>query len=141
MLLTTIFYKAILKSIMKVKSVAGIVAYVKDTKKTAAFYEKLGFIFEKREPDHISVRLNWFWIDFHSQDKEDKSEFQKEAKLTNKGAGLFLYISVDDVDEFYSGLIKKGLKPSSKPRDWPWGNREFVIRDPDGYKLVFFKRK
>lgn len=24
------------------------------------------------------------------------------------------------------------------PRDWPWGNREFVLKDPDGYKLVFW---
>ena len=123
------------------KSVAGIVCYVKDINKTAKFYETLGFQFSKREPDNISVRLNWFWIDFHPQDKEDKPEFQKEANLSNKGAGLFLYISVENVDDFYKSLLSKGLKPSSKPRDWPWGNREFVIRDPDGYKLVFFKRK
>ncbi len=118
-----------------------MVCYVKDIKKTAKFYEALGFQFEKREPDHVSIRLNWFWIDFHPQDKEDKPEFQKEANLNNKGAGLFLYICVENVDDFYNGLLAKRLKPSSKPRDWPWGNREFVIRDPDGYKLVFFKRK
>jgi catechol 2,3-dioxygenase-like lactoylglutathione lyase family enzyme len=125
---------------MKLKSVAGLVCYVKDTAKTAEFYDALGFHFDKREPDHLSIRLNWFWIDFHSQDKEDKLEFQKEANLKNKGAGLFLYISVDDVDEFYEGVLAKGLKPSSQPRNWPWGNREFALRDPDGYKLIFFKR-
>ena len=123
------------------KSVAGMVCYVKDIHKTAKFYKALGFQFESQEPDHVSIRLNWFWIDFHSQDKEEKAEFKKEAKLRNKGAGLFLYISVEDVDAFYKDLVKKGLKPSSKPRDWPWGNREFIIRDPDGYKLVIFKRK
>ena len=123
------------------KSVTGIVCYVKDINKTAKFYEALGFQFDKREPDHVSIRLNWFWIDFHPQDKEDKPEFQKEAELSNKGAGLFLYISVENVDDFYKSLLSKGLKPSNEPRDWPWGNREFVIRDPDGYKLVFFKRK
>lgn len=116
---------------MKMKSVAGIVCYVKDINRTAKFYEALGFQFDKREPD-VSIRLNWFWIDFHPQDKEDKPEFQKEANLSNKGAGLFLYISVENVDDFYKGLLAKELKPSSKPRDWPWGNREFVIRDPDG---------
>lgn len=126
---------------MKLKSIAGIVCHVKDMQKTAAFYEALGFQFSKRESDHISIRLNWFWIDFHLQDKEDKPEFIKEANLSNKGAGLYLYISVDDVDDCYKDLLSKGLKPSSEPRDWPWGNREFVIRDPDGYKLVFFKRK
>lgn len=126
---------------MKMKSVSGLVCYVKDIAQTAEFYEKLGFTFEKREPDHLSIRLNWFWMDFHPQDMEDKPDFQKEANLENKGAGLFIYISVENVDEFYQGAVEKGLKPSSEPRDWPWGNREFVIRDPDGYKLVFFKRK
>lgn len=125
---------------MKLVSVAGVVCYVKDTKKTAVFYKKLGFKFHKRTPEHVSIYLNWFWMDFHPQNKEDKPEFQKEANLKNKGAGLFLYIRVDDVDKVYNTLIKKGLKPSSKPRDWPWGNREFVIRDPDGYKLVFFNK-
>ncbi|MES2215777.1 MAG: VOC family protein [Patescibacteria group bacterium] len=122
------------------KSISGIVCYVKDIKKTAQFYKKLGFTVEKDTPDHLSIRLNWFWIDFHPQDKEDKPEFQKEANLDHKGAGLFLYINVEDVDDFYKNLRAKKLKPSSKPRDWPWGNREFVIKDPDGYKLVFYKR-
>lgn len=124
----------------EMEKVSGIVCYVKDTQKTADFYERLGFEFDKREPGHVSVYLGSFWLDFHPQDKEDKPEFQKEANLSNKGAGLFLYISVDNVDQFYAGLTTKGLRPSSEPRDWPWGNREFVIRDPDGYKLVFFQR-
>jgi len=125
---------------MKMKSVSGLVCYVKDTAATAEFYETLGFDFYKREPDHISIHLNWFWIDFHPQDKENKPDFQQEANLESKGAGLFIYISVENVDEFYEGVLAKGLTPSSQPRDWPWGNREFALRDPDGYKLVFFQR-
>jgi hypothetical protein len=42
---------------------------------------------------------------------------------------------IDYVDAYYRDLIAKGLKPSSEPR-----NREFVICDPDGYKLVFFNK-
>ncbi|MBI2421096.1 MAG: VOC family protein [Candidatus Levybacteria bacterium] len=126
---------------MKIKSVSGIVCYVKDLNKSAKFYETLGFEIKKKDSDHITVYSNWFWIDFIPADKENKPEFKKEAKLEGKGAGLYLYLSVDDVDEFYKDLISKGLKPSSEPRDWPWGNKEFVIRDPDGYKLVIFKRK
>lgn len=130
------------------KSVSGVVCYVKDAAKTADFYEKLGFTFKKREADYVSVRLNWFWIDFVPADTEQKPEFKKEATAEKKGTGMFLYISVDDVDAFYQALLDKGLQPSSEPRDWPvglpdgrQGNREFVIRDPDGYKLVFFKKK
>jgi catechol 2,3-dioxygenase-like lactoylglutathione lyase family enzyme len=125
---------------MKMKSIAGIVCYVKDTARTAKFYEALGFTVTKNEPGHLSIRLNWFWVDFHPQDKEDKPEFQQEANLDHKGAGLFLYVNVEDVDEFYKGVLAKGLKPSSEPKDWEWGNREFILRDPDGYKLVFFKK-
>ncbi len=126
---------------MKLRSVSGFVCYVKDIEKTAKFYEDLGFRIDTHKPDHLSLRLNWFWIDFHPQDKEDKPDFQKEAVLEPKGAGIFVYLSVDDVDEFYKYLVSNGYKPSSELRDWPWGNREFVIRDPDGYKLVIFKKK
>jgi len=126
---------------MKIKSVSGVTCYVKDLDKTAQFYEKLGFEIKKRDSKHVTVYSNWFWIDFVSAKGEDKPEFQKEAHLDHKGAGVFLYLSVDNVDEFYKHVLFKGLKPSSEPRDWPWGNREFVLRDPDGYKLVFFKRK
>jgi len=126
---------------MKLKSAAGIVCYMKDVPKTVKFYESLGFTFKKNKPTHATGYINWFWIDFLQIDKEDKPGFEEEAKSASKGAGQFLYLRVDDVDEAYKSLTTKGLEPSSKPKDWPWGNREFVIRDPDGYKLVIFKRK
>ena len=125
---------------MKIKSVAGVTCYVKNVSRTAKFYETLGFAFRKREPHHATAYLNWFWIDFLSIDKEARADFRKEAKLAHKGAGVFLYLSVENVDDFYEGLLSKGLKPSTKPQDSPWGNREFVVRDPDGYQLVVFKR-
>lgn len=65
---------------MKMSSISGIVCYVNDTAKTAAFYETLGFII-KNELVHLSIRLNWFWIGFSSANEEDKPEFQKEANL------------------------------------------------------------
>ena len=126
---------------MKLKAASGYACYVKDLKKTAEFYEKLGLQIKKRNSDRLIVYLNWYRIDFMTANKDDRPEFQKEANLDNKGAGIFLYFSVDNVDETYKEMLAVGLKPSSEPRDWPWGNREFVIRDPDGYKLVIFKRK
>jgi catechol 2,3-dioxygenase-like lactoylglutathione lyase family enzyme len=125
---------------MKMNSISGFTCYVKDIKKTTDFYEALGFVVARREPAHLLIRLNWFTVSFHQQNAEEKPEFQKEANLENKGAGLFINIKVENVDEFYEGVVAKGMKPSSEPRDWPWGNREFVLRDPDGYKLVFFNK-
>lgn len=81
------------------------------------------------------------WIKLCVVDKESHPDFQKEAHLDHKGSGVFLSIKVDDADASYQEVVAKGIKPSSEPRDWPWGNREFVVRDPDGYKLVFFQKK
>jgi catechol 2,3-dioxygenase-like lactoylglutathione lyase family enzyme len=44
---------------------------------------------------------------------------------------------------FYETLgfeIRK-REAKTKPQDQPWGNREFMLHDPDGYHLVIFKRK
>jgi catechol 2,3-dioxygenase-like lactoylglutathione lyase family enzyme len=125
---------------MKLDSIAGLVCYVEDLNKTAVFYEALGFRFGKRTPNSLTVYLNWFWVEFCAQDLEDKAEFQKEAHLDPRGAGMFVCVKVEDVDAFYEGVVAKGLQPSSEPRNWSWGRREFVLRDPDGYKLVFFQK-
>ena len=126
---------------MKLKAASGYACYVKDLNKTAEFYEKLGLQIKTRSADRLIVYLNWYRIDFVAIDKENKPDIQKEASLENKGAGIFLYFSVDNVDETYKEVLSMGLKPVSEPQDMSWGNREFIIRDPDGYKIVLFKRK
>lgn len=126
---------------MKIKSVSGFTCYVKNLSKTIKFYETMGFKFRKRDQLHAIAYSNWFWIDFLSAEKETRADWRKEAKASGKGAGAFICLSVDDVDAFYKFLVSKKLKPSMKPQDSPFGNREFVIQDPDGYRLVIFKRK
>ncbi|HUG33149.1 MAG TPA: VOC family protein [Anaerolineales bacterium] len=46
-----------------------------------------------------------------------------------------------DQPETFHIRHSKGLKPAAKPQDQPWGNREFLLRDPDGFTLIIFKRK
>ena len=50
-----------------------------------------------------------------------------------------MYINVDDVDQKFLQLVALGLNPTTKPKDWDWGNREFILKDPDGYKLCFWQ--
>lgn len=126
---------------MKAKSVSGIGFYVQDIARTAEFYEMLGFRVGERTDNYLKVYLNWFWLQFNTVSGEDKPEFRAEANAEPKGGGLYINIAVDDVDEVYKAVVAKGYKPSSEPRDWPWGAREFVLRDPDGYKLVLFQKK
>lgn len=126
---------------MKAKSVSGLGFYVQDIAKTAKFYEMLGFRVGERSDTYLKVYLNWFWMQFNAASSADKPEFQIEANAQPKGGGLYINIAVNNVDDAYKEVVAKGYKPSSEPRDWPWGTREFVLRDPDGYKLVFFQKK
>lgn len=125
---------------MKLKSVSGITLYVSDLDRTIKFYQDLGFTKITFDEKHASFGLNWFTLDFVASQKEEKEEFKEEANAQNRGSGVYFNINTDNVDEIYKELIKKGYGPSSEPRDWPWGNREFVLRDPDGYKLVFSQK-
>jgi catechol 2,3-dioxygenase-like lactoylglutathione lyase family enzyme len=126
---------------MKVNSISGITCYVEDLSRTAEFYEAIGFRRGKEEPDRVTFYVNWFFVTFIAQDREDDAELRKEAELPTKGSGLFVYIKVDDVEDFHRAVLSKGMKPVGEPKVRPSGNREFVLRDPDGYKLVFFQKK
>lgn len=113
-----------------------LLLYVSNLNETADFYEKLGFNIRERNDSYLVVGVDDF--ELHCYDQA-KVHFKQDADRL-KGAGVFIYLLVDDVDKKYSELIAKGLKPSGKPTDWDWGNREFVIKDPNNYKIVVYKK-
>jgi catechol 2,3-dioxygenase-like lactoylglutathione lyase family enzyme len=117
---------------MKVNSISGLTCYVEDLARAAEFYESIGFRRGKEESDRIAFYVNWFFVTLVAQDR---------TGVGAKGAGLFLYIKVDDVEAFHKAVLSSGLKPAGEPERQPSGNREFVLQDPDGYNLVFFQKK
>jgi uncharacterized glyoxalase superfamily protein PhnB len=44
-----------------------------------------------------------------------------------------LHLEVDDVDEVYLALQRKGVKFADKPANRPWGNRMASFHDAEGY--------
>ena len=116
-----------------IKRLHSVLLYASDLDKTAEFYEKLGFPVQKSE-DAVRIKMGdftWSFID------ENKTEIKNETGLTPKGLGIYLYAEVDDVDEQYQ-LVKSKDVHSTEPKTWPWGKREVVVKDPDGYKIVFY---
>jgi catechol 2,3-dioxygenase-like lactoylglutathione lyase family enzyme len=126
---------------MKVNSISGITCYVEDLSRTAEFYEATGFRRGKEEPDRVTFYVNWFFVTFVAQEREDDPEARREAELPNKGSGLYIHVKVDDLDAYHDAVVSKGLRPAGEPRARHGGGRELVLRDPDGYKLVFFEKK
>jgi catechol 2,3-dioxygenase-like lactoylglutathione lyase family enzyme len=119
---------------MKVNSISGITCHVEDVAKAAEFYEMIGFRRGKEESDRVTFYVNWYWFSVTLIS-------QHQAEASTKGAGLFPYIKVDDVEEFHRAALSKALKPAGEPQRQHSGGREFVLRDPDGYNLVFFQKK
>jgi catechol 2,3-dioxygenase-like lactoylglutathione lyase family enzyme len=126
---------------MKVNSIAGVTCYVKDLARTADFYEAIGFRRGKEESDRATFYVNWFFVTFVAQDREEDEALRKEAEASTKGAGMSVYIKVDDIADHHQAVVAQGMKPEGEPERAPSGNREFALRDPDGYRLVFFQKK
>ena len=116
---------------MKINSISGVTYLVADIDKTAEFYEALGFRMGKREEGRLTCYVNWFSVTFVAED----------AAPSNKGAGVLLHLKVDDIDGCHTELVEAGMAPMGEPTKTAPGRREFVLRDPDGYELVFFAKK
>jgi uncharacterized glyoxalase superfamily protein PhnB len=119
--------------------ITNLLFWVQENKLSEKFYKKLGFDVTQSDDDHSVVTLGGFTIDLVSMRDEDP--FTRDSMDGDKGRGMYLYIRVDDVDAKHKELVALGLQPHTEPKDWPWGNREFVLKDPDGYKLCFWQPK
>jgi uncharacterized glyoxalase superfamily protein PhnB len=49
-----------------------------------------------------------------------------------QGQGLWVAVDVDDVDAAYARIQFMGVPIEMPPRDEPWGDRHFVVVDPNG---------
>ena len=113
---------------MKLISVSSLLYYVNDLEKTQKFYEDVGFQFDKGK-DKVVTYLNWFSIEF------------RQADQPQQDSGELVYIKVDSVEEMLERLKARGITPEGEPQNVGAGVTELLVRDPDGYKLVFFQKK
>jgi len=109
--------------------------FVKDVGRTGDFYEKLGFEVA-RSDDGARIKIGDFTLTFMD---EAKVQIDKEVGMKPKGLGIFTYVEVENVDEQFKRVVDNEIKPSSEPTSFPWGKREFAVKDPDGFKIVFYQ--
>lgn len=115
---------------MKPKSISALVYKVVDLDKTLAWYEGLGFRVAENNGRMAKVYVNWFSAEFHVT--SDINDQPKDGPL--------VLVSVD-IKDFYEAAIKAGYQPESELEDYGFGRREFSLRDPNGYLMVFFEKK
>jgi len=62
---------------------------------------------------------------------------QEDPRTTGSGAVLHMWVA--DLDAFHELLVGRGITPESPPGDRPWGDRDFMVVDPDGYRLTIIQ--
>ena len=90
---------------------------------------------------------NEFYLLLHTQNHEAEISFllpnhPSQQPFFHKpflGQGMYLTIEVDDVDDIYNDLKKKGVPIKIDIRNEPWGDRHFAIEDPNGIGIDIVK--
>lgn len=117
-----------------IKRIHSNLFYASDLQQTAKFYKLLGLPVQESE-DGVRVKIDDFTLAFLD---ENKTPIKNESGVKPKGTGIYTYVEVDDVDKYFEEIKKSGVEPRTEPKTWSWGKREFVVKDPDGYKFVFY---
>jgi catechol 2,3-dioxygenase-like lactoylglutathione lyase family enzyme len=104
-------------------SLEGLTFHVHDLERSREFYARIpGAVLEAHRPgDFALFRIGRARL----------------GLLHSKTTGLHLEVNTTNVDEFYELLIAAGVEPTGAPRDRPWGERTFNVRDPDGNLIEF----
>ncbi|MBI2356670.1 VOC family protein [Candidatus Dojkabacteria bacterium] len=63
-----------------------------------------------------------------------KPEVFKEEIPSSKVSAM---IDTDSIDEIVQICAKNNFEIASEPKEYYWGTREVVVKDPDGFILVF----
>jgi len=91
--------------------------------------------------DVLGFESTWTWDDpptFGSASKGGVTiMFNLQPELAKKIRGHQHGIKVDDADEHYRFHRSKGARFVSEIEEMPWGIREYIVEDLDGYHLRF----
>ena len=104
-------------------SFQGLTLHVQDVERSRDFYLRLpGVVLEHHRPGEFALlRIGEAWLG-----------------LIQLGArGFHLELTTPDLDRLYAHLRRKGLKPSGPPQKRSWGERTFLLIDPDGNRIEF----
>lgn len=118
--------------------------YVKDVRRSVEFYcgvlgfEHIGWWDDVRgsyvrewtssaTPDFVELRAGNLVLQLHAEGEEEPS---------GRVGGVVLHLEVEDADRYHQRVQECGGR-SERPKDQPWGWRQFFVTDPDGHRWAF----
>ena len=120
---------------------------VKNVARSAEWYRRmLGFSVEEAVPDAKNpafIRLSNGATAIMISDGSEALAGRRVPKATLEAISarkaqrvVSFYLHVDDgVDALYRSVRRKGAKIVQPPTDQPSGERELILKDPDGYEV------
>ena len=107
--------------------ISAITLLVTDMARSVPFYEDLGLTVTFGGPDatFTSLRLGTDYVNLSGGEGPPPGFWGR------------VVFHVDDQDTVYDWAVEAGHHPEFPPRDAPWNERYFHLRDPDGHELSF----
>jgi len=117
---------------------------ITDPKKSRAFYEALGFSFE-RDMDIVrngELEATLYFLGFPGQDEELELTFNHDGSTYDLGTGYgHVAIGVDDLDATLASLAEQGIEAEKPPYQVREGGSWLCfVRDPDGYRCELIEK-
>jgi lactoylglutathione lyase len=117
---------------------------ITDPAQSRAFYEALGFSFE-RDMDIVrngeKEATNYFFS-LGGQDSVLELTYNHDGRSYDLGTGYgHIAVGVDDLDGTLARLQEQGIEPEKPPYSIrEGGSRLCFVRDPDGYRIELIDR-
>lgn len=117
-----------------IQGLRTVVLYCADTEVSRRWYERVGFAYDKGYEGMHWFRLGDARVMLHPA---EPGEVVRPPELA---------VTVDDVDQQFRVVQEAGLEPFdhgapgarlAAPVNRPWGERDFSLQDPDGYRWSF----
>ncbi len=119
--------------------------FVRDVDASVAFYvDVLGFTLVRAEPDGgvpstfaVVVRGAAEFMLAHEAFLGSET---RAALPYPRAAGVDVRLMVEDVDAVYAGVVAAGGRIVLPLKDQEYGLRDFIVADPDGFRIRFAQR-
>jgi lactoylglutathione lyase len=117
---------------------------ITDPEKSRAFYEALGFRFE-RDMDIVrdgELEATNYFFGIGDQESVLELTYNHDGRSYELGTGYgHVALAVDEPDQTLAELAEQGIEPEREPyRVREGGSRICFVRDPDGYRIELIER-
>ncbi|WP_374676471.1 bleomycin resistance protein [Ideonella sp.] len=104
---------------------------VQDLARSVAFYrDRLGFALEFEGDGWAGLARGTFRLMLgHCPDEVPAARIGDHSYMA--------YVSVTGIDALHAEFEARGVQGLVPPADQPWGMREFLLRTPDGHRIMF----